>query len=133
MRGSCIRTANKHLVKPERAYKNKDDSTKELFPHRRFFWACGSCDTMKRNMGNTVDGCCGFKIRFLLRDKKDNDEATHLEVREFKLPPPTRSDTGTAGSSSNTITHEKQLTPNRLNFLHNCGKNRARADFVENM
>lgn len=26
-----------HLVKPDSARKNKDDDTKELFPHRRFY------------------------------------------------------------------------------------------------
>lgn len=38
-------------------------------------------------MDDTVVGCCGFKIRFLLQDKKYNGEETHLEVRELKLPP----------------------------------------------
>ena len=76
----------KFLVKPSGANKNKDDSTKELFPHRRFHYFCGSCDTKKRKMDNTEEGCCGFKIRLLLQDKKDDGEEPHLEVREFNLP-----------------------------------------------
>jgi hypothetical protein len=111
------------LVKPTGAHKNKDDSTKELFPHRRLYYACGSCSKTKRDMDDTDEGCCGFKIRFLLQDKKDDGELPHLEVREFMLP-------GTSNhrlvstdvrqvAQSNTITHEKQQTTTKINSLHN--------------
>ena len=58
----------KFLVKPLGANKNKDESTKELFPHRRFFWACGSCNIKRLSMDiNNEEGCCGFKIRLLFQ------------------------------------------------------------------
>jgi hypothetical protein len=60
------------FVKPSRANKNKHDSTKELFPHRRFYYACGSCSETRWDMDDTDVGCCGFKIRLLLQDKKDD-------------------------------------------------------------
>ena len=127
----------KLLVKPTGAHKNKDDSTKEQFPHRRFYYACGSCSTTKRDMDDTDEGCCGFKIRFLLQDKKDDGEPPHLEVREFKLPETSNhllvSTNVRQVAQSNTITHEKQLTPNKVNLLHTLGKNRARANFATNM
>ena len=125
------------LVKPTGAHKNKDDSTKEQFPHRRFYYACGSCSKTKRDMDDTDEGCCGFKILFLLQDKKDDGEPPHLEVREFKLPETSNhllvSTNVRQVAQSNTITHEKQLTPNKVNLLHTLGKNRARADFATNM
>ena len=125
------------LVKPTGAHKNKDDSTKELFPHRRFYYACGSCSKTRRDMDNTDVGCCGFKIRLLLQDKKDDGEPPHLEVREFKLPETSNhllvSTDVRQVAQSNTITHEKQLTPTKINLLHILGKNRARADFAKNM
>jgi len=88
-------------------------------------------------MDDTDEGCCGFKIRFLLQDKKDDDEPPHLEVREFKLPETSNhllvSTDVRQVAQINTITHEKQLTPTKINLLHTLGKNRARADFATNM
>jgi hypothetical protein len=113
----------KVLVKPTGAHKNKDESTKELFPHRRFYYACGSCDMKTRHMNDTEEGCCGFKIRLLLQYKKDDGEETHLEVREFKLPETSNhrllSTNVRQVAQSNTIMHEKQLTTTKINSLHN--------------
>lgn len=127
----------KFLVKPLGANKNKDESTKELFPHRRFFWACGSCDMQIREMDDAEEGCCGFKIRLLLKDNKDDGEETHLEVREFKLPVTSNHRLVSTDlrqvAQSNTITNEKELTPTKINFIHDLGKIRARAQFARNL
>ena len=66
------------------ARSNKDESTKQKFPHKRYFWVCGSCEKKAREMEDSEPGCCGVKIRFLLQDK--NGQQPYLEVMEFKLP-----------------------------------------------
>ena len=127
----------KHLVTPNGARRNTEDSTKELFPHRRFHWTCGSCNTKKRKMDDTEVGCCGFKIRFLLQDKKDNGKEPYLLVKEFKFPPTSHhllvSTQVRQAAESNVITHEKQLSPTKVKLLHSFGKNRVRAELAKNV
>ena len=126
----------KHLVLADGSHKNKDVSTQQMYPHKRFAWKCGSCAVDTRKMDNSIQGCCGFKIRFLLQDKKD-DAPPHLEVREFELPPTSNhllvSTEVRQSSESKVIKSEKDLSPKKINMLENLGKNRAQAELARNM
>ena len=42
-------------------HNNKDNNTKEAFPHIRHTLFCGSCPTEVRSMDISKPGCCGFK------------------------------------------------------------------------
>jgi hypothetical protein len=126
----------KHLVLAAGSHKNKDGSTQQMYPHRRFVWNCGSCAVDTRKMDDSIQGCCGFKIRFLLQDKKD-DAPPHLEVREFQLPPTSNhllvSTEARQLSESKVIKSEKDLSPRKIRTLENLGKNRAQAELARSM
>ncbi|MCP4748889.1 MAG: hypothetical protein GY874_22570 [Desulfobacteraceae bacterium] len=62
------------------AHSNPDESTKQNFPHKRWFWVCGSCEKKARGMDDSEPGCCGLKIRCLLQDKKE-DQEPYLEKK----------------------------------------------------
>ena len=58
------------LVKPTGAHKNKDDSTKELFPHRRLYYACGSCSKTKRDMDDLTKAAADLRFGSCCRIRK---------------------------------------------------------------
>ena len=119
-----------------RAHGNPDESTKQKFPHKRWFWICGSCEKKARDMDDSEPGCCGLKIRCLLEDNKE-DEQPYLVVKEFKFPLTSNHLLVTKeahhASESKVIKSQKELTPRKLNLLENMGKSRASAELTRNV
>ena len=119
-----------------RGNKDGSESTKQMFPHKRWIWVCGSCEKRVRNMDDSERGCCGLKIRFLLRDKEE-DKQPYLEVMEFKLPPTSNhllvSEEVRQSSESKVINSAKDLTPKKVKLLENMGKNRTTAEMARSM
>lgn len=118
------------LVLDHGSRSNKDEETKSLFPHHRFSYICGSCSVEKRNQDSF--GCCGFKVRLLLR--KSSDGNPYLEVMEFCLPASSVhllvSPEAREASASTVIKNEDKLTPNKKKTLMAMGKSRAKSHTV---
>ena len=118
------------------ARSNHIESTKQKFPHKRWVWFCGSCDKKAREMDDSKRGCCGLKIRFLLQDKKE-DQQPHLEVMEFNLPLTSNHLLVTKEarqlSESKVIKSQAELSPIKLRLLENMGKSRSSAELARNV
>ena len=109
--------------------KNHNEETKELFPHKRFSWICGSCSVEQRKLDDGIKGCCGFMMRLLLvQNNHDINHQPHLEIKEFKLPPTSRhlQVSQEVWSRANKILkHEDELSPQKTKLLKSLGTQRV--------